>query len=183
MQQSIEKIKPEMDKVVDFFKREMQKLRSGKASPSLIEDVLVDCLGSKLPLKQIATISCPEPRQLLVQPWAREYIEGIERALQQADLGTSPIVEGATIRITLPPMTSEFKEKLINQTSQKAEESYQTLRKWRDEAWKEIQDKFHKKEISEDEKFKGKDKLQDLIDEYHKKIEDIRDRKKEEIQQ
>ena len=181
MQQSIDKIKPEMDKVINFFKKEMQKLRSGKASPSLIEDIVVDCLGSKLPLKQIATISCPEPRQLLVQPWAREYLEGIEKALQRADLGTSPIVEGEMIRITLPSMTTEFRDKLINQVAQKGEEAYQTLRKWRDEAWKDLQDRFHKKEISEDDKFRGKEKLQELIDEYHEKIEQLKQNKKKEI--
>ncbi len=183
MQQTIDKTKPEMEKVIDFFKQEMQKLRSGKASPNLIEDIVVDCLGSKLPLKQIATISCPEPRQLLVQPWAREYLEGIEKALQQADLGTSPIVEGEMIRISLPSMTTEFREKLIDKVSQKAEETYQTLRKWRDEAWKDLQDRFHKKEISEDDKFRGKEELQKLIDEYHKKIEDIKEKKNQEIKQ
>jgi len=80
MKQSIEKIKPELEKLVDFFRREMQGIRSGKASPSLIEDLIIDCLGSKLPLKQLASISCPEPRQILVQPWSREYLEGIEKS-------------------------------------------------------------------------------------------------------
>jgi len=179
--ESIEKIRPELDKIVDFFKREMQKVRSGKASPVLIEDIMVDCFGSKLPLKQLATISCPEPRQLLVQPWSAEYLEGIDKALQQADLGTSPVNDGHMIRINLPPVTGEFREKLITQVSRKGEEAYQTIRRWRDEAWKEIQDKFHQKQISEDDKFKGKDELQEMIDEYHKKIEELKENKKKEI--
>ncbi len=179
--ESIEKIKPELEKVVEFFRREMQSIRSGKASPSLIEDLVVDCFGSKLPLKQLASISCPEPRQLLVQPWSREYLEGIEKALQRADLGTSPIIDGEMIRINLPPVTGETREKLIIQVSQKGEEVFQTIRKWRDEAWKEIQEKFHQKEISEDDKFKSKDELQEMIDEYHEKIEELKERKRKEI--
>ena len=182
MKQSIEKIKPELEKLVHFFRREMQGIRSGKASPSLIEDLIIDCLGSKLPLKQLASISCPEPRQILVQPWSREYLEGIEKALQRADLGTSPIVDGELIRINLPPVTGEFRQKLIVQVSEKGEEAFQTIRRWRDEAWKEIQEKFHKKEISEDDKFKGKDDLQELIDEYHKRIEELKAKKKKEIE-
>jgi len=179
--ESIEKIKPELDKIVDFFKREMQKVRSGKASPVLVEDIMVDCFGSKLPLKQLATISCPEPRQLLIQPWSAEYLEGIDKALQQADLGTSPVNDGHLIRINLPPVTGEFREKLIIQVSRKGEEAFETIRRWRDEAWKEIQNKFHQKEISEDDKFKGKDELQEMIDEYHKKIEELKEKKKKEI--
>ncbi|MEA3452971.1 MAG: ribosome recycling factor [Patescibacteria group bacterium] len=181
MRQSIEKIKPEFEKVINYFKSELQKVRSGKASANLVEDIVVDCFGSRLPLKQLATISCPEPRQLLIQPWSAEYLEGIDKALQQADLGTSPTNDGQVIRINLPPVTGEFREKLIAQISAKGEESYQSLRRWRDQAWKEIQDKLQKKEISEDDKFKGKDELQDLIEEYHKKIEDLKEKKKEEI--
>lgn len=179
--ESIEKIKPELEKVVDFYKREMQRVRSGKATPSLIEDLTVDCFGSRLPLKQLATISCPEPRQILIQPWSAEYLEGINKALQQSDLGTSPVNDGQMIRINLPPVTGEFREKLIIQVSRKGEEAFQTIRRWRDSAWKEIQDKFHQKEVSEDDKFKGKNELQELIDEYQKKVEELRERKKREI--
>ena len=181
--QSIEKIKPELEKAIDFHRKELQKIRSGKASPSLVEDITVDCFDSKLSLKQLATISSPEARQLVIQPWANDYIEPIEKALQKADLGTSPVVDGHIIRINLPPLTGEFREKLLSQVSQKAEEAHQTIRKWRDEAWKEIQEKHHKGEISEDDKFKGKDDLQELIDDCNQKIEELKEKKKKEILQ
>lgn len=181
--QIIKKKKKELDKVVDFFKKEMQQVRSGSASPVLVEDIVVDCFGSKLPLKQLASISCPEPRQILIQPWTNEYVGAIEKALMQSDLGTSPIADGHSIRINLPPLTGEFRDKLIKQISQKAEESYQTLRRWRDETWKEVQDKFNQKLISEDDKFRAKDELQKVIDEYHKKIEELKERKEKEIQE
>jgi ribosome recycling factor len=181
--ESVEKIRPELEKVVDYYKRELQKIRSGKASPSLVEDLTVDCFGSKLPLKQLATISSPEPRRLIIQPWTHEYLEGIEKALQRADLGTSPVVDGGLIRINLPPLTGEFREKLISHVSQKAEESYQTIRRWRDEAWKEIQEKERKGEVSEDDKYRGKDELQKMIDEYNKQIEKIKEKKEREIKE
>ncbi len=179
--QIIDNLKIELDKVENFFKREMQQVRSGTASPVLVEDIVVDCFGSKLPIKQLASISCPGSRQILIQPWTNEYVGAIEKALQQADLGTSPVVDGQAIRINLPPLTGEFREKLIQQIAQKAEESYQTLRRWRDDSWKEIQEQFNQKAISEDDKFKAKDELQKAIDEYHKKIEEIKDHKKKEI--
>ena len=181
--QSIEKIKPELEKVVEFFQSEMKKIRSGKASPTLVEDVKIDCFGSKMALKQLAAISCPEPRQIVVQPWSKEYLEPIEKALSKEDLGTSPIIDGELIRISLPSLTSEFREKLLVQIGRITEETHQTIRKWRDEAWKEIQERTRAGEISEDDKFKGKDELQKEIDEYIKKIDDIGERKEREIKE
>jgi len=181
--QSIEKIKPELEKVVEFFQNEMKKIRSGKASPTLVEDVIIDCFGSKMALKQLAAISCPEPRQIIIQPWSKEYLEPIEKTLSREDLGTSPIVDGELIRISLPSLTSEFREKLLVQIGRITEESHQTIRKWRDEAWKEIQEKTRAGEISEDDKFKSKDELQKEIDKYIKEIDDIKERKEKEIRE
>ena len=95
----------------------------------------------------------------------------------QADLGTNPIVDGQSIRINLPPMTGEFRDKLNIQVSKKTEEAYQTLRRWRDESLKEMRNS----DLSEDDKFKGKEELQKIIDNYHKQIEELRDNKKKEI--
>ncbi len=181
--QSIEKIKPELEKIVEFFKNEMKKIRSGKASPTLVEDVIIDCFGSKMSLKQLAAISCPEPRQMIIQPWSKEYLEPIEKALSKEDLGSSPIVDGELIRISLPSLTGEFREKLLVRIGRIAEEAHQTIRKWRDEAWKEIQEKTRAGEISEDDKFRGKDELQKEIDEYIKIIDEVRERKEKEVKE
>jgi ribosome recycling factor len=181
--QIIEKIKPELEKVIDFFQGELQRVRSGKANPSLVEDVIIEAYGAKSPLKQLAAISCPEPRQILVQPWSKEYLEPVEKALAKEDLGTSPIVDGHLIRINLPSLTTEFREKLLNQLAKKTEEIHQTIRKWRDEAWKEIQEKTRAGEISEDNKFRAKDELQSLIDEYTSKVNEIKEKKIKEIKE
>jgi ribosome recycling factor len=177
----IEKKKPELEKILNLFKEEIQKIRTGRATPALVEDLPVDYYGSKVKLKQIAAILCPEPRQILIQPWDKNSIEAIERALNQADLGTSPIVDKGNIRVNLPPLTEEFRKNLVAQVGKKKEETRERIRKWRDYVLKEIQRYFQEKEISEDDKFRAKDKLQELVDEYNKKVEEIAQYKNKEI--
>jgi len=179
--QIIEKIKPELEKVLNFLEGELSKIRTGRASPSLVEDVAVECFGQKFPLKQLAAISCPEPRQLLIQPWDKSYLEPIEKALIKESLGVNPIVDKEVIRINFPPLTEEFKKNFLKIVAEKQERARQTIRKWREEAWSEIQERAREGEIREDDKFKAKEELQDLIDEYNKKIEQLAERKKKEI--
>lgn len=177
----INKIKPEMDKVTGFLEREVQKIRTSRANPSLIEDTIVDCFGQKFPLKQLAAISTPEPRQILIQPWDKSYVEGINSALQKTGIGANPIVDKDVIRINLPPLTEEYRKTLIRTLSEKQEEARKTIRRWREEAWAEIQTAEREGKIREDDKFKAKDELQKLVDEYHEKIEKIGESKKKEI--
>ena len=179
--QIIDKIKPELDKVINFLERELSKIRTGRVSPALIENIIVECFGEKFPLKQLAAISSPEPRQLIIQPWDKSYIEPIEKALSQSSLGSSPVVDKDLIRISLPPLSDEYRKSLLKLVSTKQEEARRTVRRWREEAWDRIQEKFRSGEIREDDKFRAKDELQDLIDDYNKKIEEIGERKKSEI--
>jgi len=178
----IDKIKLELDKVIDFLERELAKIRTSGASISLIEDVTVDCFGQKMPLKQLAAISLPEPRQILIQPWDSSYIESIQKAIERANLGISPVVDKDLIRLTLPPLSEEYRQNLIRILSEKKENARKTIRHWREEIWKEIQEKARAGEISEDDKYKGKDKLQELIDEYNEKIEEKIEKKRREIE-
>lgn len=178
----IGKIKPELDKVLNFLERELAKFRSSRASPSLVEDVSVECFGQKFPLKQLAAISIPEPRQILIQPWDKSYIEGIVKALERTGIGANPIIEKEVIGINLPALTEEYRKELLRIISQKQEEAKKVIRRWRDEAWTEIQKNFREGKIREDDKFRGKDELQELIDEYNQKIEEMGERKKKEIE-
>ncbi len=181
-QEILNKIKPEMDKTVSFLEKELAKFRTSRATPALVEDVVVDCFGQKFPLKQLAAISIPEPRQILIQPWDRSYLEGIAKALSNTGgVAGSPIVDRETIRISLPSLTEEYRNTLDRLVSEKQEETRKTLRKWREEAWTEIQNKFREGEIREDDKFRGKDELQKIIDEYNEKVDAIGDKKKKEI--
>ena len=111
----------------------------------------------------------------------RSYIEGIVSALGKTGIGANPIVDKDIIRINLPPLTEEYRRNLLRIISEKQEEARKTIRHWREEAWEEIQEKTKNGEIREDDKFRAKDKLQDLIDEYNKKIEELGEKKKREV--
>jgi len=178
----INKIKPELDKVINFLDRELQKIRAGRATPALVEDVIVECFGQKYPLKQLAAISTPEPKQILIQPWDKSYTEAITKALETTGTGANPIVDKDLIRINLPPLSEEFRKDLLHLISEKQEEARITVRRWREGAWDEIQERFREGEIREDDKFRAKDELQELVDEYNEKIEEIGERKKKEIE-
>jgi len=180
-QEIIDKIKPELDKVIIFLDRELAKARTGRASPSLVEDVVVECFGQKFPLKQLAAISISERKQILIQPWDKSYIGGIVSALEKTGIGAAPIVDKDTVRINLPPLNEEYRRNLVHLISGKQEEVRKTIRYWREKAWSEIQEKAKTGEIREDDKFRAKDELQELIDEYNEKIEEMGEKKKKEI--
>lgn len=179
--ETIEKIKPELDKAVAFLERELAGFRTGRASPALVENVVVECFGQVFPLKQLAAISVSEARQILIQPWDHSYIEGIVAALSKTGAGANPVVDKDLIRINLPPLTEDYRQSLLRMISEKQEEARKTLRKWRDIAWSDIQNLTREGEIREDDKFRAKDDLQKLLDEYQEKIEQIGERKKKEI--
>lgn len=176
-------IKPELDKAIHFLERELAKIRTGRASPGLVEDIICECFGQKFPLKQLAAISCPEARQILIQPWDKSYLEGIVKALSETGIGANPIVDREVIRINLPPLSEEYRKDLTRLISQKQEEARKTIRRWREEAWAKIQEGYREGKIREDDKYRGKDELQKLIDEYNEKIEEIGERKKKEIRE
>jgi ribosome recycling factor len=180
--QVVNKIKPEADKVMQFLSKELDKIRTGRASASLIEDIMVDCFGQKMPLKHLAAISSPEPKQLVIQPWDRSYIESIEKAVSNSSIGASPVVDKDVIRITLPQMSDDYRKGLVRILSEKQEEARKTIRYWRSEIWEEVQNREKEGEIREDDKFRAKDELQKIIDEYGKKIDELGERKKKEIE-
>jgi ribosome recycling factor len=181
-QEILASLRPEMDKTIVFFQGELGKIRTGHATPSLVEDVPVNLSGQKMPLKQLAGISCPDRRQILIQPWEKSYVEPIEKALQASSFGSSPVVEGATIRVHLPQLSQEYRLQLAKVLNEKTEDVRKTIRKHREDAWQKIQDGAKQGKIREDDKFRAKDELQKLADEYIKKLEDALARKKQEIE-
>ncbi len=183
MYRDVDKIKPELEKVTNHLKEELRKIRTGRANPSLVEDVVIDCFGQKFPLKQLAAISTPNPKQIVIQPWDESYLEPIEKSLAKEDLGASPVVDKDLIRIDLPSMNQEYRDKLVNLLSEKQEEARKTIRRWREEAWHDIQKKEEAGEIREDDKFKAKDELQKLIDDYNNKVKELVENKKKSIQE
>ncbi len=179
--QIIDKIRPELEKTIKFLEGEMAKIRTGRATSSLVEDIQVECFGQKMPLKQLGAIFTPGPRQIVIQPWDKSYIESIEKAVAQSNIGSFPVVDKEVLRINLPDLTEEFRQNLKKILSEKKEEAKKTVRRWREEAWKEVQEKERSGEIREDDKFKAKDELQELVDEYNGKIEEMGEKKQKEI--
>lgn len=177
----INRTKPELEKVISFLDREFAKIRTGRANPSLVEDVVVDCFGQKFPLKQLAAISIPEPKKIMIQPWDKSYIPAIVASLEKTGVGANPVVDKEVIRLTLPPLDEEYRKSLARIVSEKQEEARRTIRHWRDKAWDEIQVKTKEGEIREDDKFRAKDELQKLVDDYNKKIDDSGEKKKKEV--
>lgn len=177
----IKKIIPELDKAISFLEGEFSKIRTGRASPALVENIVVDCFGAKFPLKQLAAISSPEPKQVVIQPWDKSYIEGIEKALSASSLGVSPVVDKDVIRITLPALSEDYRKNLLKILAEKQEDVRKTVRHWREKCWHEIQEAEKAGEIREDDKFKAKDELQELVDEYNEKIDKLGEKKEKEI--
>jgi ribosome recycling factor len=173
--------KLDLEKSVEHFIVEIGKIRTGRANPALVENVMVDYYGSKTPLKQIASITAPESRLLVIQPWDKGALVYIESALRESDMGFNPNNDGQLIRINIPALTEERRKEFVKLLSQKAEDAKISVRSVREEAWREIQDIEKEGKISEDDKFTGKDQLQKVVDEYNKKIEEIREKKEKEI--
>ncbi|MBU2028440.1 ribosome recycling factor, partial [Patescibacteria group bacterium] len=162
-------------------KEELNQLRTGRASTALVENLLVDYYGSKSPLKQIASLSTPEPRLILISPWDKNNLANIEKAIKESQLNLQPNNDGQVVRINIPQLTEERRKDLIKVLNQKAEEAKIAVRKIREEAWEEIQELEKSRKISEDDKFSGKESLQAVIDEYNEKIQALRDVKEKDI--
>lgn len=177
----IKDIEPEMEKAFNFFAEELKKIRTSQASPALIENISVNYLGSRLTIKQLASITLAGPRELIVQPWDKESAYPIEKALQESNLGLKVSISKETIRVSLPELTRENKENLLRLIRQKAEETRRKIRYFREEVWSEIQEKTREGEIREDDKFRAKEDLQKLIDTYNQKIEEIVKNKEKEL--
>jgi ribosome recycling factor len=166
---------------LDHFSVEASKIRTGRANPSLVEHISVDYYGTRTPLSQVAAISIPEARQLLISPWDKGTLGLIEAAIRESDLGLNPNNDGAGIRINLPALTEDRRKELVKVLNTKAEEARIAIRATREDIWKAIVEGEKKGEITEDDKFSAKDELQKAVDEYNQKLEVLRKKKEEEI--
>ncbi len=177
----IDRKKGEFEKSLERFREELTQLRTGRASAALVENILVDYYGTKSPLKQVAAISVPEPRTIVISPWDKNNLAMMEKAIRESQLNLNPNNDGQVIRVNIPPLTEERRKELTKVLNQKAEEARIMVRKCREEIWETLQNLAKEGSIGEDEKFTGKDKLQEVVDEYNNKIEEIRQKKEEEI--
>lgn len=161
-----------MQKALEVVTREFSSVRTGRATPALVEGVRVDYYGTPTPLKQLAGITTPDPKLLLIQPWDANAVQEIERALLKADLGLTPVVDGKVIRVPIPPLSTERREELTKVAHRLAEEGRVSIRTIRHAAKEGIEKLFKDKAIAEDDKFRNLDALQKLTDRYHVKVDE-----------
>jgi ribosome recycling factor len=155
-----------MDKSLEVLRRELSTIRTGRANPAIIEHVSVDYYGAPTPLMQLATITAPDARQLVVQPYDRTSVGTIEKAIRQSDLGFNPTNDGSVIRISIPQLTEERRRDLVKLVHKRVEESKVAIRNVRREANEQIKKRRKDKEITEDDEKRLGDQLQKLTDRY-----------------
>lgn len=170
-----------MDKALKVLKDEFAKLRTGRASTALIDGVRVDYYGNPTPLNQMATITAPEARLLVVQPWDPGSLSDIEKALQKADLGVAPQNDGKIIRIPIPPMTEERRKELVKLVHKYGEECRVAVRNVRRTGMEELKAAEKEKKITADDHKRGQTKIQELTDGYIKKVDQLVESKSKEI--
>jgi ribosome recycling factor len=171
----------QMDKSMEAMRREFSSVRTGKASPALLDTVRVDAYGSKMPLNQVASVSAPEPRMLIVQPWDKGLMKDIEKAIRDSDLGLNPANDGNVIRVPIPALNEERRRDMVRMLHKQAEDGRIAVRHARQEANKEIKRRQSEHEISEDDARREMERIQKLTDEHIAKIDQLLKAKEEEV--
>ncbi|MEK7599043.1 MAG: ribosome recycling factor [Patescibacteria group bacterium] len=171
----------EAGKIKEWFSRELDGLRTGRANPTLVKDIVVEYYGTKTKLEGLASIGVQDARTLVIQPWDKQAIEAIEKAIRSSNIGLQPVVDKEMIRVVLPELTGERRQFLTKIVGEKFEEARVSLRKARDDVWKDIQNMERESKLSEDEKFRLKDELQKKMDSVNEALQGLAERKKEEI--
>ncbi|WP_456324926.1 ribosome recycling factor [Desulfonauticus submarinus] len=181
MEQVFKSGKEKMKKAVSVLEKELAKLRTGRASTGLVENLKVDYYGTLTPLNQLASISIPDSRTIAIQPWDRGAFSEIEKAIQKSDLGLTPVNDGKVIRINLPPLTEERRKELVKLAKKYGEEAKIAVRNIRRELNETLKKMKNEKEITEDDLHRGQDEVQKLTDKYIAKIDEILADKEKEI--
>jgi ribosome recycling factor len=171
----------EMDGSVNALRKELTKLRTGRASTALLEHIMVDYYGASTPLNQLATLSAPEPRLLVIQPFDRGAMAEIERAILKSDLGLTPNNDGKIIRIPIPQLTEDRRKELVKHVKKIAEEYRVSVRNHRRLAIEQLKDSEKKKEITADDVKHGQDRVQKITDEFIGRIDKIIKAKEDEV--
>ena len=170
-----------MQKAVEVLKQDLAVIRTGRASPALIERISVDYYGAPTPINQVASISVPEARLLVIQPWDRKLLTDIEKAIQKSDLGINPNNDGQVIRLAIPPLNEERRRDMVKMVHKKLDEHKVAIRNIRRDAQDKLRDREKKKEISSDELRSSTERLQKLTDRYIDEMDKVGKAKEHEI--
>lgn len=171
----------QMERSIEALRREFSSVRTGKASPALLDTVRVDAYGSKMVLNQVASVSSPEPRMLVVQPWDKGLMQEIEKAIRNSELGLNPANDGNIIRVPVPALNEERRREMVKMLHKIAEDGRVAVRHARQEANKDIKRRQSEGEMSEDEARRETDRIQKLTDEHIAKVDHLLKAKEEEV--
>jgi len=170
-----------MQKALDNLDRDYKRLRTGRASVALVDGLRVDYYGTSTPLNQLATLTIPEPRTIMIQPWDSTIINDVEKAIMKSELGLTPMNDGKVIRISIPPLTAERRKDLVKLSRKMSEETKVAVRNIRRDIIEMIKELKKEKEISEDEQFRAQEEAQKITDEFIKKVDAVFSIKEKEI--
>lgn len=173
--------KPEFDAIIDHLKQDVSGLRTGRATPLLVEDIAVEAYGTRQALKGVASISVGDAKTLVVEPWDKSLMQAVEHGIRNSPIGVQPVNDGKVIRVILPDLTSERRQELIKVLHQKLEAARISLRQVREDVKRAVDKEEKDKLIGEDEKFKQYDELEKLVKEYNEKIKKMGEDKEKEI--
>ncbi len=162
-----------MRRAVGVLHDDLMTVRTGRASPALVERVRVDYYGTPTPLNQVASIAAPEPRLLVIRPWDPSALAPIEKAILKSDLGLTPSSDGKVVRLPIPTLTEERRRELVRSVSHRVEEGHVALRNIRRDSLKDMQDLEKEKLVGEDDFYRGKDRLQELTDKYIAEMDEL----------
>jgi len=179
-QMCLDEAREGMDGALVHLDREFQKIRAGKASPQMLEGIKIDYYGAMTPIEQTANINTPDPRQIIVQPWDKSILGELEKAIMNANLGFNPKNEGEILRISVPPLTEERRLELVKQAKTEAENTRISIRNTRRSA-NDLVKSLEKDGLAEDESKRTQDKIQELTDEFIKKVDDLLDAKEKDV--
>jgi ribosome recycling factor len=170
-----------MEKALDNLRNALKGVRSGRASPQMLDTIRVDYYGSMTPINQIATVSCPDAASVMIKPFTGDDLKEIEKAIRASDLGLAPNNDGKVIRLNVPPMSGDQRKKFVNQIKKSAEDAKVSCRNVRRDANKAAETAEKEKAITEDDLDKAKAKIQDLLKTYEARIDDLADKKSKEV--
>lgn len=170
-----------MQKSIEALKREFASLRAGRATPSLLDKVMVDYYGAPTPVNQIAKVAVPEPRMIMIQPYEKSILHDIEVAIMKSDLGLSPNSDGTAIRLAIPALTQERRQEIVKQVNKKSEEAKVAIRNVRRDGNDAIKKLEKAKEITEDDSKRGQESIQKLVDKYIKLVDESKAIKEQEV--
>lgn len=170
-----------MEKAVQLFRDELRGLRTGRATPALVDSIRIEYYGSPTPLKQLAQISTPDPQQIIIRPFDQSCLKDIDKAIRASDLGMSPTNDGKMIRLQVPPMSGEQRQKMVTRIKKSAEEAKVACRNIRRDGNKQFDQAEKAKEMTEDERDKGKEEVQGLLKRFEEKITELADKKAKEV--